>query len=95
MYQKIRLNPTSNLWRRLAIIFTQMANLVPLYFSKKNIVDIYEKRAKISEFVLRLSGFETDILIPAYSRSHEKIRLGIYADTIAPYTKIYATLPIF
>ena len=95
LHQKIQLNPSSNLWRRIAIIFTQKANFIPLYFSRKNLADLYRKRAEIAEFALNLGGFEIDFCIPQPPRAAYKIRLGIYADAIAPYTEIYASLPIF
>ena len=93
--QKIRLNPGSNLWRYIAIIFSQKANFIPLYFSKERLADLNQKRAEIAEFALNLSGFETDILISPRLPDKGKIRLGIYANSIAPYSEIYATLPIF
>ena len=95
LHQKIQLNSSSNLWQRIAILFTQKANFISLYFSKENLADLYRKRAEIAEFALNLSGFKTDIFIPPPSCGADKIRLGIYADSISPYTETFATLPIF
>jgi predicted O-linked N-acetylglucosamine transferase (SPINDLY family) len=95
LHQQIRLNPLSNLWRRIAILFTKKANFIPLYFSQANLADLYLQRAEIVEYTLNLSGFETDILMPPHRTGIDKIRLGIYANSISPYTETYATLPIF
>jgi predicted O-linked N-acetylglucosamine transferase (SPINDLY family) len=95
LHQKIRLNPSSKLWQRMAMIFIQKANFIPLYFSKENLADLYRKRAEIAEFALILGGFETDIFIPPHPIGMDKIRLGIYANSISPYTETYATLPFF
>jgi predicted O-linked N-acetylglucosamine transferase (SPINDLY family)/ADP-heptose:LPS heptosyltransferase len=95
LYQKIRQNPSSRIWQRLALIFIQRANLIPLYFSNKNLININRKRAEIAEIALNLCGFETDFLIPPHPPEMDKIRVGIYANSIAPYTEIFATLPIF
>lgn len=88
-------NAESPLWQNIALLFAQIANFIPLYFTRANLRDIYTKRAEIIEFALKNRGFSIDCIFPARSPARTKIRLGIINDHFAPQTETFATIPVF
>ena len=87
--------PDSNLWKRMALIFLQKANLIPLYFCQKSLRDIYVQRGEIVGFALKAAGFELDYSFPPQPFGRKKIRLGIHMRKWVPYTEGFASLPVF
>ncbi|MEG4005489.1 glycosyltransferase [Microcoleus sp. Pol11C1] len=88
-------NTDSPLWQNIALLFAQVANFIPLYFTTANLRDIYTKRAEIIEFSLKNRGSSIDCIFPARSPNRTKIRLGIINDHFAPQTETFATIPVF
>ncbi|WP_333468680.1 O-linked N-acetylglucosamine transferase family protein [Microcoleus sp. herbarium12] len=88
-------NADSPLWQNIALLFAQIANFIPLYFTTANLRDIYTKRADIIEFALKNRGSSIDCIFPARSPARTKIRLGIINDHFAPQTETFATIPVF
>ncbi|WP_333428936.1 O-linked N-acetylglucosamine transferase family protein [Microcoleus sp. F4-D5] len=88
-------NADSPLWQNIALLFAQIANFIPLYFTTANLRDIYTKRAEIIEFALKNRGCSIDCIFPARSPNRTKIRLGIISDHFAPQTETFATIPVF
>ncbi|AFZ08066.1 glycosyl transferase family 2 [Oscillatoria nigro-viridis PCC 7112] len=88
-------NADSPLWQNIALLFAQVANFIPLYFTTANLRDIYTKRAEIIEFSLKNRGSSIDCIFPARSPNRTKIRVGIINDHFAPQTETFATIPVF
>ncbi|MBE9187290.1 glycosyltransferase [Microcoleus sp. LEGE 07076] len=88
-------NVASPLWQNIGVLFAQIANFIPLYFTTENLRDIYTKRAEIIEFALKNRGCSIDCIFPARSSARTKIRLGIISDHFAPQTETFATIPVF
>jgi predicted O-linked N-acetylglucosamine transferase (SPINDLY family)/glycosyltransferase involved in cell wall biosynthesis len=88
-------NPASQLWQNIALLFSKIANFIPLYFTTANLRDIYTKRAEIIEFSLKNRGCSIDCIFPARSTNRTKIRLGIINDHFTPQTETFATIPVF
>ncbi|MBE9163316.1 glycosyltransferase [Tychonema sp. LEGE 06208] len=88
-------NSESPLWQNISVLFAQIANFIPLYFTTENLRDIYTKRAEIIEFALKNRGCSIDCIFPARSPARTKIRLGIISDHFAPQTETFATIPVF
>lgn len=87
--------PDSALWQRLASVFTQRANFIPLYFNNENLKDIYVKRAEIMEIALTQQGFELDYVFPIRESHRKRIRIGFLSNHFTPQTETFATLPAF
>ena len=47
LHQKIRVEPSSKRWRRIAMIFAQQANSIPLYFRKKILLTFTRKELRL------------------------------------------------
>ena len=88
-------NVGSPLWQNIAVLFAQIANFIPLYFTTANLRELYTKRADIIEFALKNRGSSIDCIFPARSPARTKIRLGIISDHFAPQTETFATIPVF
>ena len=88
-------NSESPLWQNIGLLFAQIANFIPLYFTTENLRDIYTKRADIIEFALKNRGCSIDCIFPGRSPARTKIRLGIISDHFAPQTETFATIPVF
>ncbi|MBD2517195.1 hypothetical protein H6G93_19715 [Nostoc sp. FACHB-973] len=95
LHSNIFSNPDLKLCQNIASIFTTSANFIPLYFSTKNLQDIYTKRADIMEFTLQNCGAEIDYIFPDRPQNRTKIRLGILNSHFTPHTETFHTLPAF
>ncbi|MEZ2240849.1 class I SAM-dependent methyltransferase [Microcoleus sp.] len=84
----------SNFWHSVALLFKRYAKLA-VYFSNKNLKEIYVKRADIIEFALKIQGHQIDFDLPDRSADRDKIRLGILADNFSTQSEIFATLPVY
>ncbi|WP_293058476.1 glycosyltransferase [Okeania sp. SIO2B3] len=88
-------NPGSKLWQEIALLFTQNANFIPIYFASLNLKKVYSLRAKIMEFVLKNQGNQIDYEFPTRSPNRNKIRLGIIKEHFQPQSETYSILPVF
>ena len=95
LHASIFSNPDSAVWRSVATEFSQIANLIPLYFNEVNLKDIYVKRAEILEGVLKLNGYEVDYEFGDRPVTRKKIRLGILAAHFTPTAETFASLPVY
>ncbi|NJK28102.1 MAG: hypothetical protein HC925_05805 [Coleofasciculaceae cyanobacterium SM2_3_26] len=88
-------NPQSAIWQQVALSFTNRSNFVPLYFSQKNLKEVYCQRADIRETLLKTQGNVLDWEFSQGVSDRTKIHLGIlnYMFTIHPET--FATIPLF
>ncbi|MCX5984689.1 MAG: FkbM family methyltransferase [Nostocales cyanobacterium LacPavin_0920_SED1_MAG_38_18] len=96
IYENITRYPNSDFWISVGNYFTSLANFGSLYFTDKNLKDIYAKRADIMQLVIS-QQFEDPLEYDFSERSLErnKIRLGIISLHFNPQTEIFATLPVY
>ncbi len=87
--------PNFKLWQELAWLFTQTANLIPLYFNTANLKNIYIKRSEMMTFALKSLGHQLDYQFSNRPDHRSKIRLGILSNHFSPQTETYSTLPVF
>jgi predicted O-linked N-acetylglucosamine transferase (SPINDLY family)/glycosyltransferase involved in cell wall biosynthesis/predicted O-methyltransferase YrrM/ubiquinone/menaquinone biosynthesis C-methylase UbiE len=95
LHTRIFSDKNSKNWQYIANIFLRRMNAIPLYFSFKNLKEIYIKRAEILEFALKTQGNTLDYTFPKRSENRDKIRLGILSNHFNPQTETYSTLPVF
>ena len=95
IFRNIENNPNLQLWQQAALSFTQYANFKPLYQTTVSLKDLYEKRTKIAEFILKGSGHPIDYDFPQRQTQRNKIRLGILANNLAIHPETFTTLPIY
>jgi predicted O-linked N-acetylglucosamine transferase (SPINDLY family)/GT2 family glycosyltransferase len=88
-------NPDDRHWQDLANKFTNLTNLVAIYFNEKNLKDTYIKRAEIIDLSLKNSGYETDYDFGDRPVNRKKIRLGIVSSQFNPSSETFASLPIY
>jgi FkbM family methyltransferase len=86
--------PQSEVSHVAAIAFTQFANFIPLYFTSHNLKDLYQKRAEIIEYALRIEGCVIDHKFTERPAGR-KIRVGILAYSFLPNAETFATLPVY
>nr|WP_240039055.1 glycosyltransferase [Okeania hirsuta] len=87
-------NPNNQTAHQIAKWFTLKAKLF-LYFSQANLKEIYQKRAEIIEFALKIEGYQVDYDFPERAGDRQKIRLGIIANNFEPHPETFATLPVY
>lgn len=102
LYEHIQAHPDSPLWQQVTQTVAYSANLIPLYFTTRNVRAIYEKRAAIIERSLVQMNQAVDYEFPSRlsnprsgTASRRKIRLGVLANHFKPQTETFATLPVF
>ena len=95
LYQNILDNPHIKIWQNVALVFAKSANFIPLYFVSENLIDIYTKRSKIIEFVLKSRRYPINYQFPTRPESRQKIRLGILNAHFGTQTETFTTLPVF
>ncbi len=81
--------------RALTNLFASRANFVQAYFNTGNLRGIYQKRADLISAALNASGALTLTAFPPRTKSHGKIRLGIFAQHFSAQTETYFTLSHF
>jgi predicted O-linked N-acetylglucosamine transferase (SPINDLY family) len=91
----VRANPESIKWKHAALVFTQRANVIPLYFNQQNVKDVFQRRAEIIEHTLQSLGHELNHPFPVRSAGEPKIRLGILAPSFHPSAETSASLPLY
>ncbi len=87
-------NPDNKTAHQIAKWFTLKAKLF-LYFSQANLKEIYQKRAEIIEFALKIEGYQVEYNFPERTGDRQKIRLGIIANNFEPHPETFATLPVY
>lgn len=85
----------SKIWDRVARIFADAVNLVPLYFTEQNLKQIYTKRCDILEYLLRKDGYKLDYQFGDRPATRKKIRLGIIKANFTLVSETFTTLPVF
>ncbi len=88
-------NPDSPVWQHLAKWFGDLVNFMPLYFSERNLKNIYQKRAAILEYLLKKDGHQLDYQLPPRPNNYQKIRLGVLKVNFAPVSETFTTIPVF
>ncbi len=95
LHSRIFNDKDSKTWQNIAQVFLQKMNGIPLYFSHKNLRDLYIKRAQIMELALESHRHKLDYIFPQRAENRDKIRLGILSTHFNPQTETYSTLPVF
>jgi ADP-heptose:LPS heptosyltransferase/predicted O-methyltransferase YrrM/glycosyltransferase involved in cell wall biosynthesis/SAM-dependent methyltransferase len=88
-------DPHAHLWQKLSFVFSEKAKLVPFYFARNDLKQIFALRASIVDFALRIRRYDLDFSLPRRPAMRGKLRLGIHCRGLAPYSEMFATLPIF
>ncbi|MEG4917854.1 O-linked N-acetylglucosamine transferase family protein [Microcoleus sp. B7-D4] len=95
VHSRVFSNPDSEIWQNVALIFADTVNFVPLYFSTKNLKNVYTKRSDILEFILKARGHQIDFSFDKRPANRGKIRLGILKANFAPISETFTTIPAF
>ncbi|MGB3559149.1 MAG: class I SAM-dependent methyltransferase [Geitlerinemataceae cyanobacterium] len=95
LHGNITSNPESDVWKYVASVFANNANLTPLYFSRRDLKEVQEKRADILEIYLTQNGCQLDYTFPERSTTRTKIRLGILCQNFYPSAETFTILPVF
>jgi predicted O-linked N-acetylglucosamine transferase (SPINDLY family)/glycosyltransferase involved in cell wall biosynthesis len=95
LHRNIIGNPDSEVWKYVASVFANSANLTPLYFSDRDLKETQEKRAEILELSLTQKGCQLDYTFPVPSANRTKIRLGILCQNFYPSAETFTVLPVF
>ncbi|MEG4318187.1 MULTISPECIES: sulfotransferase [unclassified Microcoleus] len=95
VHSRVFSNPNSEIWQNVALIFADTVNFVPLYFSTKNLKNIYTKRSDILEFILKSRGHQIDVSFSKRPANRTQIRLGILKVNFAPISETFTTIPAF
>ncbi|MGI0483277.1 glycosyltransferase [Geminocystis sp. CENA526] len=95
LVQNIEKDIQSQLWQKIALIFTENLNFIPCYFNDQNLKEIYINRAKILEFTLRIKGFQLEYEFLPREVKQEKIKIGILSAHYGIQTETFSTLPIY
>lgn len=96
LYRRQQAQPDSEIWQRAVHQFAQCNNMIPLYFSTRNLKPVHQQRAALIERSLTLKGchldYEFDLEWSA-NLHRPKIRLGILAAHFSPQSETFASLP--
>ncbi|MGY6529572.1 MAG: glycosyltransferase [Cyanobacterium sp.] len=95
LVQNIEKNIQSQVWQKIALIFTENSNFIPCYFNDQNLKKIYINRAKILEFTLRIKGFQLEYEFVPREVKQEKIKIGILSAHYGIQTETFSTLPVY
>ncbi len=82
-------------WQEIALLFSNHANLVSLYFCQANLRDIYTKRSDIMEISLKNIGNKIDYVFPEKTPDRKKIRLGILKTGFMSGPETFVCFPNF
>lgn len=93
--QGIANNPDAPNWKTAGLVFTQRANVIPLYFNQKNVKDVFVRRADLIEQTLKRLGHEIDCTFQKRDPTTRVIRLGILAPAYHPCAETSASLPLY
>jgi FkbM family methyltransferase len=81
--------------RALAKLFVSRANFIQAYFNSQNLRRMYELRGDLISAELIAGGaFPLTAFTPRV-RNGEKVRVGVFAQTLLPFTETYFTLSHF
>ncbi len=94
LHDKVLANIGNGFWRDIALLFTQNACFVPLYFNVRNVRELYRQRAAIMETAMRIVGTQLDHKFGTRPR-RDRLRIGILADHYGQQTETFATLPVY
>jgi predicted O-linked N-acetylglucosamine transferase (SPINDLY family)/glycosyltransferase involved in cell wall biosynthesis/predicted O-methyltransferase YrrM len=94
LYQQQQAQPDSNIWQQAVHQFAICNNMIPLYFSERNLKRVHQQRAALIERSLMLHGYELDHGFTDYPANH-KIRVGILAAHFSPQSETFASLPAY
>lgn len=89
---RVRSSPNDRLTVKLASSFALQANFIPLYFGKKHLRELAEKRAAILEFALLKTGASIDAKLPVRPKNRKKIKVGFLAAHFGRQTETHVTL---
>jgi len=95
LHEQIFRYPQSAQWQKIALTFSNLANLVPLYFCDRNLRSTFAKRAAILEFSLRLAGHQLEYDFAPRPPDRPKIRLGILKTNYLSHPETFTTFPVF
>lgn len=95
LHGNILSNPDSEVWKYVASVFANQANLTPLYFSTNDLKKAQCQRSEILELSLTQKGCQLDYTFPVRSANRPKIRLGILGQNFFPSAETFTILPVF
>ncbi len=95
LHGHITSNPNSDVWKYVANIFAQSANLTPLYFSSRTQKQVQTQRAEILELFLTQQGSKLNYTFPDRPADRPHIRLGILVQSYALTAEASTVIPVF
>jgi predicted O-linked N-acetylglucosamine transferase (SPINDLY family)/glycosyltransferase involved in cell wall biosynthesis len=95
LHNNITSNPNSDVWKYVANIFAQSANLTPLYFSDRHHKPVQTQRAEILEFFLTQLGCQLNYTFPDRPADRTRIRLGIVVQSFSLTAEASTVVPVF
>jgi len=87
-------NQNVEFWQYVASIFAQELDFIGLYFNTENLKSIFSKRADITEFSLKNSGYQVDYAFSERPTNRKKILLGMLVRQLTPDAETYNLVPI-
>jgi len=85
--------PTSAKWSAFQI--AQRVNLIPVYFSQRDMKDLMRSRARVLAFLLSQHGHRLEASFPPRPFHRKKIRVGFLSAHLGPQTETYTSAPFF
>ena len=70
-------------------------NLIPAYFSRRDMKDLMRARARILAFFLQQNGYQLDAAFAPRPFHRKKIRVGFLSAHLGPQTETYTSVPSF
>ncbi len=91
----IQESPDSKRWAERAMIFAKCANMMPLYFTKNPLREIFVKRGEILSHLFQSYGWNLEYTFKKGQNADTKIKFGVYLAYLDISTELQATLPLF
>ena len=85
--------PTSAKWSAFQI--AQRLNLIPVYFSQRDMKDLMRSRARVLAFLLSQHGYRLEASFPPRPFHRKKIQVGFLSAHLGPQTETYTSAPFF
>ena len=78
--------------RALAEVFLNQANFIQVYFSSRNLRELYRMRGDLIAQALEWNGSHTPLAMSPAVERRPRIRVGVFAQHFAPQTETFFTL---
>ena len=93
--REIAISPIAPAAKWSAFQIAQRLNLIPVYFSQRDMKELMCARARILGFLLRQNGSRLEAGFPPRPFNRKKIRAGFLSAHLGPQTETYTSAPSF